>query len=301
MPEHFPEVRHGVVAADARELDGVTLLHSLGSTPDLVMGGPPCDDYTQTGKRRGVEGDKGPLIFRFLRLVEDLQPKCFVFENVPNLVRQFRSIFDLFLNESTKIGYSHKWALLKACDYGAPTGRTRVFVVGWQQPASNQAFRFPDPTHADPTSCDLLVQPGGPFEPFRLVRDVLDGLPDVRTPAGELFSNHMGRVHRAKTIEHLKTVPLGKQVRKSFRYRVPWNGLAQSLTAGQDDNAKSFLHPHFDREMSVREYARLHLFPDSWFFSGTHHNGIKQVANSVPIPMGQAVLSAVIECQLTAH
>jgi site-specific DNA-cytosine methylase len=130
------------------------------------------------------------------------------------------------------------------------------------------------------------------------VEDVLKDLPDVKTAAATHFLNHTGRTHRLSTIEHLKTVPIGKKINQSFRYRAPWQGLCQSLTAGMDNSTKSFIHPHYDREMSVREYARLHHFPDTWAFSGTHHNGIKQVANSVPIPLGGAVLLAVIQAFL---
>ena len=236
-----------------------------------------------------------PLIFDLLRIVDEMRPECFIFENVPNLTQQFKQTFQLFLDEANAIGFFSKWALLKACDYGVPTQRTRVFVVGWKKSAMNDDFYFPDATHVDPKDCPLLVHPGGNLKPFRFVSNVLEGLPNVKTPEASGFFNHTGRNHRPETIEHLKTVPLGKQINKSFRYRAPWNGLSQSLTAGLDNSTKSQIHPHFHREMSVREYARLHLFPDSWVFSGTHHNGIKQVANSVPIPLGEAVLSAVIQ------
>jgi DNA (cytosine-5)-methyltransferase 1 len=294
MPVHFPEVRHASLIADARKLKGATLKKLLGSTPDLVMGGPPCDDYTRFGRRRGFEGEKGPLIFEFLRLVEEIGPECFVFENVPNLAQQFKGVFELFMTQTRSMHYFAKWELLQACNYGAPTQRTRVFVVGWKSARLHNAFRFPDPTHGDPTESGLFMQSGGQLKPFQLVRDVLDGLPEVKTLAARQFLNHTGRTHRPQTVEHMKSVPIGKQVKQSFRYRAPWNGLTQSLTAGLDDSTKSHIHPHYHREMSVREYARLHRFPDTWFFSGTHHNGIKQVANSVPIPLGEAVLSLVI-------
>ena len=295
MPLHFPEVRHHSIVADAALLQGTTLTALLGKNPELVMGGPPCDDYTKVGRRRGFEGKKGPFIFEFLRIVEQLQPACFLFENVPNLAKQFKSVFERFLAQTRSMEYHVQWALLKACDFGAPTQRTRIFVVGWQNPLLNNSFRFPSPTHGDSSTYDLLAPNTGSLEPFRYVSDVLADLPDVKVPTGKQFLNHSGRTHRPETVEHMKTVPLGKKINKSYRYRAPWKGLSQSLTAGMDDSTKSFIHPHYHREMSVREYARLHLFPDSWFFEGTHHNGIKQVANSVPIPLGEAVLSKVID------
>lgn len=295
MPMHFPDVRHTAIVADARTLKGEILRNLIGTTPDIVMGGPPCDDYTKVGKRRGFDGEKGPLIFEFLRIVDELQPHCFVFENVPNLAAQFKNTFDSFLQQADRIGYFMKWSLLKACDFGAPTQRTRIFVVGWRDRSLHRRFQYSDPTHGDPEASGLFTQAGGQLKAFRLVCDVLRDVPDVKTSAAEQFMNHTGRTHRPETVEHLKTVPPGKKIDKSYRYRAPWFGLSQSLTAGVDHSTKSFIHPKHHREMSVREYARLHLFPDSWVFSGNHHNGIKQVANSVPIPLGVAVITAVIK------
>ncbi len=301
MPLHFPEVRHACIAADARELEGPTLRNLLGAVPDIVMGGPPCDDYTGIGRRRGFEGEKGPLIFHFLRLVSETKPSVFVFENVPNLAQQFKTGFSHFLKETQKRGYATAWKLLRSCDFGAPTLRTRLFVVGWLDPILGDAFAFPEPTHGDPAEYPLLTYQRRLLTPFLSTRDVLEGLPDVGDQEASGVLNHMGRRHRPETIRQLREVPPGKSTGKSFRYRAPWNGLTQSLTAGLDNNTKSYIHPLYHREMSVREYARLHMFPDSWGFAGTQSNGLKQVANSVPIPLGEAVLFAVIRHLLARH
>jgi site-specific DNA-cytosine methylase len=119
-------------------------------------------------------------------------------------------------------------------------------------------------------------------------------MPDVKTKNAKKFFNHNGRAHRQETIEHFKAIGMGRQVKKSFRYRAPWHGLTQSITAGTDESTKSFIHPHYHREMTVREYARLHDFPDTWIFEGSNDNGFKQVANSVPIPLGEAVIGGVM-------
>lgn len=294
LPNHFPGVRHVPIVANAWDLSGFTIKELLGLNPDLVMGGPPCDDFTTSGRRRGIQGDKGPLIFEFLRLVDELRPSCFIFENVPNLLRQFKGVFQAFIQKSSEIGYTNKWALLKSCDFGAPTMRQRVFVVGWSESSKNQSFLFPPPTHGSPIECS----PGFFYEtdvkPYVSVGDVLEGLPDVNTPDAVTFLNHTGRPHRPETIAYIKNIPEGKQVMQSYRYRAPWNGLTQSLTAGVDYATKSYIHPKHHREMSVREYARIHGFPDTWGFCGNHHNGIKQVANAVPIPLGEAVLATAI-------
>ncbi len=295
LPVHFPEVRHASIVEDGTTIKGSVLKKLLGYTPDIVMGGPPCDDFTSLGKKRGLAGEKGNLIYQYLRVVNEIKPKVFIFENVPNLAKQFRRAFETFLSDAEGMGYHIKWALLKACDYGAPTSRTRIFVVGWKSQINNSRYQFPNVTHRELNLEQAELLNSDETMPMVYIRDILQSLPDVGTNEAEKFLNHVGRPHRPETIEHLKTVPMGKSVKKSYRYRSPWDGLIQSLTAGVDYATKSYIHPIYHREMSVREYARIHGFADSWDFSGTHHNGIKQVANAVPIPLGSAVIKSVAQ------
>jgi DNA (cytosine-5)-methyltransferase 1 len=291
LPEHFPEVEHASLVVDARDLKGGDLLALMDGHVDVVMGGPPCDDFTSTGLRRGFDGIKGPLIYEFARLVSEIKPTIFLFENVPNLANQFRSDFDEFLSYFEGAGYHLRWEILSACHYGAPTIRKRIVLVGARSKKDLGTLRFPSPTHGEQSDDLSLFESDGGLKPYVQVRDVLHDLPD-RSYAAEMnqeILNHTGRKHRPSTVEHMKEVPAGVEIGKSYRYRAPWFGVCRSLTAGLDASTKSYIHPVFHREMTVREYARIHCFPDTWFFSGTHHNGIKQVANSVPIPLGAGI------------
>ncbi|MCE9614801.1 MAG: DNA cytosine methyltransferase [Lentisphaerae bacterium] len=289
MPIHFPKVEHRSLVADVRELKPSQLTDLMEGSIDVVMGGPPCDDFARWGRQHGMTGRKGPLIYEFKRLTNELSPAIFLFENVPNLVQQFRQDFKQYLAEWTSDGWHCQWKLLDARDYGAPTLRKRVILIGCRSEKALDRFRFPPATHED--RCEGLPLFQSNLQRFVTVADVFRGLPDVNTSESVALglANHDGRKHRPSTIEHIRSVPPGVQIGKSRRYRPPWDGLCWSLTAGLDDSTKSYIHPHFHREMSVREYARIHCFPDSWFFCGTLNNGIKQVANSVPIPLGAAV------------
>lgn len=293
LSKHFPEVDHDCFVADARQLDGKDLISKLGGRPDLLMGGPPCDDFTSFGLKRGLEGGKGSLIYEFARLVGETHPRAFLFENVPNLVGGFKAAFEALLGYLAEHGYSLTWGVLKACDFGAPTLRQRVFVVGWDSSIPGPEFQLPQPTHGPDEEQGLFRKVT--LRRFTNVSDVLDNLSDVILSGHPDYPNHTGRTHRPETIEHMKTVPPGVAISKSYRYRAPWDGLCRSLTAGMDNSTKSYIHPIHHREMSVREYARIHGFPDSWCFCGTHHNGIKQVANAVPVLLGKAVLHAIVD------
>jgi DNA (cytosine-5)-methyltransferase 1 len=300
LSRHFPSVRHKGVLSDARELIGADLAAEIGGNVDVVMGGPPCDDFTKTGLRRGFSGNKGPLIFEFCRVVEEIGPSVVLFENVPNLATQFKSEYSAFLERIERSGYTVAWKLLSACDYGAPTMRKRIVMVGTKPEVGT--YSFPEPMYGAEGESHLFGDQQQ-LKPFVPVRDALNDLPDVEPDGAvsEAFLNHVGVVHRPQTIEHFKSIRAGVDTRQSFRYRSPWDGLCRSLTAGLDDRTKAYLHPVFHREMTVREYARIQGFPDTWFFEGTRHNGIKQVANSVPVPLGAAIWENIHSLLISAH
>jgi len=293
---HFSGIKHSHLVIDARELTGSMIGEALGTNEiDLVMGGPPCDDFTTFGRKRGTTGEKAPLIMEFSRLISELRPKAFLFENVPNLTRQFNRFFVDFLDSFPKAYGTIKWEILSAMNYGAPTLRKRVFAVGFMGEKPRERFQFPTPIRGAANGQRSLFVNDTDLDPYTTVGDVLTDLPDVTDTRGGRHLNHTGRQHRKATVEHIKTVPQGVAVKKSYRYRAPWDGLCRSLTAGVDYSTKSYIHPIYHREMSVREYARIHGFPDSWLFNGNHHNGIKQVANAVPVLLGLAIINSIIQ------
>lgn len=296
MPTHFPTVDHRYLVADARRLTGDMIRQILNTDKiDMVIGGPPCDDFTSTGRKRGLNGDKAPLIFEYSRLIGETKPEVFVFENVPNLKMMCTDAFDELMSRLSNTGYSLKSEILEASSFGVPSIRKRLFIIGSRSHKIMHVFFFPAPTHGNSSKQATLVDQTPSLRPLTTVGDVLQGIPDVTANGSEHFLNHTGRKHRPKTIEHLKTVPQGVAVNKSYRYRAPWGGLCRSLTAGLDDSAKAYIHPLHNREMTVREYARIHGFPDSWVFTGKLDNGLKQVANAVPIPLGCAIVFSVLD------
>ncbi len=300
LPKHFPAIHHSHLVADARQLTGEEIQTCVSLPVDLVIGGPPCDDFTSFGLKRGMGGVKGPIIFEFARLVSELKPKAFLFENVPNLQAMCSEGFSELLNRLSGHGYSVTHQTLAACNFGAPTVRQRLFVVGFRISKGSIPFNFPAPTHGGAREADLFGSKSV-LLPFITVGQAIAGLPDVKSQEAAKYLNHTGRFHRPATIQHMMTVPQGVAITKSYRYRPAMNGLTRSLTAGVDHSTKSYLHPIYHREMSVREYARLHGFPDTWDFSGTHHNGIKQVANAVPIPLGRALSASLVEALAACH
>ena len=114
---------------------------------DVVIGGPPCQSFSLVGKRR-MDDDRGKLVWQYLRIINTIKPKIFVFENVIGLKSAKTSEGSLVINDLilafNEIGYKVKWDVLNAADYGVPQRRKRIFLVGTREGVH---FEFPKPTH----------------------------------------------------------------------------------------------------------------------------------------------------------
>ena len=114
---------------------------------DIVVGGPPCQAYSTVGKRL-IDDPRGKLFQEYFRVINELKPKIFVFENVKGLLSmQGGHLFNQIICLFESIGYNVTYKLLNAADYGAPQIRERVIIVGT---LDNKKFEFPNPTHYNP-------------------------------------------------------------------------------------------------------------------------------------------------------
>lgn len=113
--------------------------------PDCVgiVGGPPCQDFSEAGRKAGSDGSRNlwPVA---IDAVKTKRPQWFLFENVPGLVRLHTSYFNWIIDEFRDLGYHVDWRILNAADYGVPQTRLRVFVVGTIE---DRPWNWPKPTH----------------------------------------------------------------------------------------------------------------------------------------------------------
>lgn len=121
---------------------------------DLFVGGSPCQSFSMVGKRKGLDDFRGMLVFEFIRLIKEIQPKIFIFENVKGLLSHNSGRTWEILSESFKnLGYKIHKDVLNAKDYGIPQNRERLFVIGFKR---NRSFSFPDPIPLKTTMHDFL-------------------------------------------------------------------------------------------------------------------------------------------------
>ena len=139
-------------------------IQSLIPDSDIIAGGPPCQDYSVAGTGAGEEGERGKLVWAYLAIIEQKQPKAFVFENVKGLItKKHRPTFDALLAKFEEIGYSVSWRVINAWDYGVAQKRERVFIVGVRKDLGF-TFEFPEPSASEYRT--------------QVLRDVIGDLPE---------------------------------------------------------------------------------------------------------------------------
>ena len=143
---------------------------------DLFVGGSPCQSFSLVGKQRGLEDTRGTLFYEYARLIDEIKPKVFIYENVRAVTshdggKTWKKMQEVF----QELGYSFSWTLLNAKNYGIPQNRERLFVVGIREDMLGEVpFEFPAAIPLEKKMKDFLMDnaPGGYFLPRKGVEFV---------------------------------------------------------------------------------------------------------------------------------
>lgn len=253
----------------------------------LVYGGPPCQSFSVFGQRKGMDDPRGTLLWDYLRVIRDIQPQCFIFENVAGLLSiDDGKIFLQFLEELSKDSdgnalYTTSYYLMDTASFGVPQYRARVIIYGYK---GEKQIPAPVKTHA--LNADDLAKG---LLPAVTVGDTILSLP---APPSDTIPNHVGRVHGQAVIERYKALEFGQRDSKTRINKLNPDKPSFTIVVGSDKGGgKGHVHPYSPREVTPRESARLQTFPDFWEFSGTSRHPIRQVGNAVP-PVFAAVVGA---------
>lgn len=157
---------------DVTFLDGTQYRNQV----DLFVGGSPCQSFSMVGKQRGLSDTRGTLFYEYARLVDEVQPKVFIYENVRAVLsndcgRTWEKMKEVFKQLGYNVFYTKddgNPSILNAKDYGIPQNRNRLFVVGFRSDIKlNKDFEFPKAIPLDKTMQDFLMDnaPGGYFLP----------------------------------------------------------------------------------------------------------------------------------------
>ena len=140
---------------DVKLLDGLDFKNKI----DLFVGGSPCQSFSIAGARGGFEDARGTLFYDYCRLVNEIKPKVFIYENVYGVLTHDKgNTWKVMQNSFDSLGYYYKWKILDARDFGIPQGRRRLYVVGFKNKKDYDKFEFPEPIELKYTMQDLLVE-----------------------------------------------------------------------------------------------------------------------------------------------
>lgn len=276
-----------IVCDDVKNLSGEFLLQKAGLASgelDLLAGGPPCQAFSVFGKRKGRDDARGMLAYTYLRLISELRPKVFIFENVYGMMTVeggsvFADLKEKLSQPSPTLKYHLSVLRVNAVDFGVPQFRDRVFIIGALKERYIEELK--------PIFFKKNKLLSNSILPWRTVSDGLRGLPKMGT--SHCF-NHVGRKHSQRIIDRYKSMKFGERDSKTRINKLNPDRPSFAIIVGSDaGGGKGHIHPYEPREVTPRESARMQCFPDWWWFSGTGRHPIRQVGNAVPSLLGAAV------------
>ncbi len=278
---------------DIRLVSGEELLNlSNGKKPDFIFGGPPCQGFSTLGTKLSSD-PRNALFDHFVRVVNELNPKCFLFENVKSLTTMYEGQFkENIINKFEAIGYKVTYKILNAADYGVPQHRHRVFFFGTKLEAE---FQFPEPTHG-PASRNKT--------PYTTVGEVIMDIVELDETT---IPNHLALAHSETVINRYKLIKEGGKLppkdslpielqRTNFGNTYKrLNRNEPALTMVPGNNAFP-IHPTLNRSLTPREAARIQTFPDNHIFEGDRRRQCILVGNAVP-----PLLAEVLGTEINKH
>jgi len=255
----------------------MTELSLRGRSPDVLMGGVPCQAFSHAGERKGLEDPRGQLILEFNRLVNECRPKLLLVENVKGLVthekgKTLDSLTELFSNGGL---YEIQYKVLNAGNYGVPQKRERIIIVGTRSDL-NLKYEFPSPVSEKVFLKDALqnVPPSDGENYSEEKRKVLEKVPPggcwVNLPL-EIQKSYMGKAFYSGG------------GRRGMARRLSMDEQCLTLTTSPAQKQTERCHPTETRPLTVREYARVQTFPDDYEFCGSMSKRYKQIGNAVPV------------------
>lgn len=262
-----------------------------GIKPDIIFGGPPCQGFSTLGTK--LSSDPRNILFdHFVRVVDELNPRCFLFENVKSLTTMYNGQFkDNIIKKFQDIGYHVTYKILNAADYGVPQHRHRVFFFGSK---INDTFQFPLPMFGS-NSINKT--------PYKTVGDAimdLVNLTEKDIPNHISLSHSETVVNRYKLIKEGGKLPAFKELPIELQRTNFGNTYKRlhreeaSLTMVPGNNAFP-IHPTLNRSLTPREAARLQTFPDTHIFDGDRRRQCILVGNAVAPLMAEVLGKAILK------
>ena len=248
---------------------------------DLLTGGVPCQSFSQSGLRKGLDDPRGDLMMKFIEILNFIKPKIFMIENVKGLLTHdngntIKKIIDQLNNNGL---YNINYKCLDSSKYDVPQKRERVFIVGVLKNI-NKSFEFPKESSNKIVLKDVLynvpISNGAEYkeEKKTLFKMIPQGGCWVNLPEN-LQKEYLGNSYNSGG---------GK---RGILYRLSMEKPSLTLLCTPSQKQTERCHPTEERPLTLREYARIQTFGDNYEFIGSLTSQYKQIGNAVPVELAK--------------
>ena len=268
---------------DVKMLDGTDFKDKV----DLFVGGSPCQSFSIAGARGGFEDTRGTLFYEYVRLVKEIQPQIFIYENVYGVLTHDKGkTWETMQNVFSDLGYHCKWDILDARNFGIPQGRRRLFVVGFKDEKSAKKFKFPDEKELKFTMQDFLLDncADGNFK--------YDDKGDIYLlPGGEVVERFLSQ----KLIDYVMSPGTKNFYHEDAKIDLP---VARAILSTQGNSHRASVNNYVTtngriRALEPRESLRLMGFPDDFKMVVSRAQSYKQSGNSIVVDVLMEIIKEI--------
>ena len=247
-----------IICDDIKNID----ISSL-PTADVVVGGFPCQGFSQANRMRTLDDDRNKLYRFFYNTIKVKQPKFFIAENVKGILSLGKGqAIKQIISDFEDAGYITSVNLVNMADFGVPQTRQRVIIIGQRKDLGNSLlFKFPEPTHSR----------DGDLPPWVSIKSAIDHFPDP-----DQDNNVLNHVYSAYKVEYRNFT--------GHRETDP-NKPSPTILARGNGKGGVCAIPHYNgkRRLTIRESASVQTFPESFHFCGSMNSCYRQIGNAVPV------------------
>lgn len=275
-------------------LDKRDIRHILSDEiPDCygIIGGPPCQSWSEAGALRGIEDSRGKLFYDFIRILRDKKPKFFVAENVSGMLADMHRVaVQTIIRHFEEAGYNLYIQLINAAEYDVPQDRKRVFYIGFRNDL-NINYHFPSSHKQRLTLRDAIWDLQDSALPAKASNKTNNGrckIPNHEYMTGGFSTIFMSRNRVRGWDEQSFTIQAGGR-------HAPIHPQAPKMLF-VEQNKRIFVpgKESLYRRLSVRECARIQTFPDDFiFYYDNLSDGYKMVGNAVPVNLAKAIAESI--------
>lgn len=254
---------------------------------DILMGGVPCQSFSQAGKRKGLEDKRGNLILTFIKMINKLSPKIFLIENVKGLKTHKKGeTLETIIAKINEIGnYTTQYKVLNANDFNVPQKRERLIIIGVRNDL-NKIYEYPKSYEYKPVLKDVLEDcPSSEgYEYDEKKFKVLDLVPE-----GGCWVDLPEKIQK----EYMMKSYHSGGGKRGIAKRLDMNKPCLTLLTTPSQKQTERCHPKETRPLQILEYSRIQTFPDSYIFKGNISHKYMQIGNAVPVKLAEALAESI--------